>query len=92
MADASGVSTGGGQGGHGPQKSSWPLHWPPHFSRRVQNFEFRVQCLQKILANEKDVQGVNMILLGCYCALTYVALAFFLSFGFARKQQPVGNF
>ena len=26
----SGVST-GGPGGHGPQKFSWPLHWPPLF-------------------------------------------------------------
>ena len=24
-----------------------------------------------MLANEKDVQGLNMILLDCYCALTY---------------------
>ena len=24
-----------------------------------------------MLANEKDVQGLNMVLLDCYCALTY---------------------
>ena len=43
----------------------------PHFSRRVQNFEFQIYCLLEILANEKDVQGMNIILLDCYCALTY---------------------
>ena len=44
---------------------------PPPLFRRVQNFEFRIYCLLKILANEKDVQGMNMILLDCYCILTY---------------------
>ena len=80
--------------GHGPPEIFLAPSLAPHFSKRVQNFEFRAQCLLKILANEKDVQGVNMILPGCYCALTLqnVALAFFLSFGFARKQQLVGNF
>ena len=54
-----------------PPEISWPLHWPPpHFSRRVKNFEFRKYCLLKILVNEKDIQGMNMILLDCYCALT----------------------
>ena len=43
----------------------------PHFPRRVQNFEFRIYCLLKILANGKDVQGMNMILLDNYCTLTY---------------------
>ena len=34
-----------------------------------------------------------MILLDCYCALIIqnVALAFFVSFGFAYKQQLIGN-
>ena len=27
-----------------------------------------------MLVNEKDVQGMNMILLDCYCALTYTKL------------------
>ena len=36
---------------------------------------------------------MNMILLDCYCAFTLqnVALAFFMSFGFACKQQLIGN-
>ena len=39
---------------------------PPHFSRMVQNFEFGIYCLLKILANETDVQGMNMIFLDCF--------------------------
>ena len=58
----------------------------PHFSRRVRNFELRIYCLLKILANEKSVQGMNIIL------IQNVALAFFVSFGFACKQQLIGNF
>ena len=66
----------------------------PYFSRRVQNFEIGIYCLLKILANEKDVQGMNMILLDCFCALTLqnAALAFFVPFGFACKKQLIGNF
>ena len=43
----------------------------PHLSRKVHNFAFRMYYLLKILANETDVQGMNKILLDCYCALTY---------------------
>ena len=60
----------GDQEGHTPRSLLCPL-LTPHFSRRVQNFEFRIYCLLKIRANEKDVQGMNMILLDCYCTLTY---------------------
>ena len=43
---------------------------PPTFLEgyKRMNFEY---CLLKMLVNEKDVQGMNMILLDCYCALTY---------------------
>ena len=54
----SGDST--GPGGHGSQKYSWLLLCPPQFSRRVQNFEFRMRCLLKIHRNEKDLQGMNI--------------------------------
>ena len=61
---------GGSAGATPPEIILAPLS-PPHFSRRVKNFEFRLYCLLKMFANEKDIQGMNMILLDCYCALTY---------------------
>ena len=60
-----------GQGATAPQKFSWSLRWPPYFSKRVQKCEFRIHCLLRVLANENDVQGMKLILLDCYCALTY---------------------
>ena len=57
--------------GHGPPESFLAVSLAPYFSRRAQSFEFRIYCILKILANEKDVQAMNMILLDCYCALTY---------------------
>ena len=86
-----GNSNGGSTGGPQPPRNFLGPFVGPHFSRRVQNFEFQIYCLLKILANEKDVQGMNMILLDRYCTLTLpnVALAFFVSFGFAYKQQLI---
>ena len=74
----SGGSTRRAGGATALTESFLALSLAPHFSRRVQNFEFRIYCLLKVLANEKDVQGMNMKLLDCYCALTLqnVALAF----------------
>ena len=56
----------------GPEGATTPriVLGPPLF-RRVQNFEFPVYYLLKILANEKDVQGMNMIPLNYYCTLAY---------------------
>ena len=89
-----GYSPSGGLRGHTPQKIFLSPSLAPHFSRRVQYFEFRIYCLLKILANEKDVQGINMIFLDYYCTLTYTKCcsSFFVSFGFACKQQLIGNF
>ena len=58
-------------GGQGPQRFSWPHRCPPNFVEGYKIFEFRIYCLLKIFANEKDVQEMNVILLDCYCALTY---------------------
>ena len=83
---------------HGPKEiflaPSLASSLAPRFSRRVQNSEFRIYCLLKILANEKDVQGMNMILLDCYCALTYTKCcsSFLRVFDLACKQQLIGNF
>ena len=49
-----------------PPKIFLSLSLAPPLFRRVQNFEFQIYFLLKILANEKDVQGMNLILLDCY--------------------------
>ena len=47
-------------GSKGPERAMAPREiflvpsLATHFSRRVQNFEFRIYCLLKILANEKE--------------------------------------
>ena len=67
---------------------------PHHFSTSVKTFEILIQYLLQIRTNWEDVQEINMILLDCYCTLTYtnVSLAFFASFGFACKQQLIVNY
>ena len=57
------IPSGGSTVGPWPPESFLAPLLAPHYSRRVLNFEFRIYCLLKILANEKDVQGMNMMLL-----------------------------
>ena len=51
-------------------------------------------CLLKILANEKDEQGMNMILLDCYCALTNTKCcsSFLCVFLHSMKEAIYGKF
>ena len=87
------TSSDGSTGGHGPPEIFLaPLLAPTTFYK-CKNFEISIQYLLQIRTNWEDVQGMNMILLDCYCTLTYtnVPLAFFASFGFACKQQLIVN-
>ena len=57
------------------------------------NYIDGIHCLLQILMNFADIQGNNMILLDCYCALTYTErlFSFLCVFGVACKQQLIAN-